>query len=245
MSATAGVSAALVAPQGTQGRFIEEQRDECGLLIGAVLEVVRTLTGRDLFAELLEPIAGDFDMVSAMQQGWLHLGDAAQGVERGWTGLGEQLARDWEGEAANGAGESVGRTARLHGRQARACALIGDQLGHLVEVARSTTEVVCAALRFIDSLIQEYLLDAALGPVGAVKAVAQAKAKVQRLVTLIDRAVEAVNALVRAVQAVTAVLRRLDALLAALETGLAVGNDAGHLAAGSWLEETARAGFTP
>lgn len=235
----------LVVPEGTQGRFVEEKRQECGLLIGAVFDVVRYLTGRDLFLELLEPISGDFDAVSAMQQGWLHLGAAAQDVERGWLDLNAHLGSAWEGEAAAGASAALRGSARRQARQAKACTLIGDQLGHLVEVARSTTEVVCAALRFIDSLIREWLLDAALGPVGALKAVAQAQGKVQRVIRLIDHAVDAINGLVRAIKAVNAALRAVDALLSATERGLAVANDAGHLAAGSWLDETARAGFAP
>lgn len=240
----ASVSGALVVPHGTQGSFIDAQRHECGRLIGGALEIVRMLTGRDLFRELLEPIAGDFDAVSAMQAGWHHLSEAASGVQRNWAEIDGYLQPNWQGDAADRAAVALAASGQRQARQAQACALIGYQLGHLVEVARSTTQTVCAVLRFIDSLLQEYLLDAALGPVGAAKALVQAKTKVQRLLTLIDRAVEAVNGLVRAVTELTAALRALDLLLSMAERTYAITNDLGHAAAGTYLDETARAGFS-
>lgn len=238
-----GVTGALITPHGTQGGYIDEQRQECGRLIGGALEIVRMLTGRDLFRELLDPIAGDFDAVSAMQQGWHHLSDAAAEVERNWADLDGFLQPNWQGEAADRAAAALAESVRSQSRQAQACALIGDQLGHLVDVARSTTETVCAVLRFIDSLLQEYLLDAALGPVGAAKALVQAQSKVQRLLTLINRAVDAVNGLIRAVTELTAALRALDLLLSVAKRTYAISNDVGHAAAGTWMDETARAGF--
>lgn len=247
MSAAAGlatgVTGALVVPHGTQGSFIDAQRNECGRLIGGALEIVRMLTGRDLFVELLEPIAGDFDAVSAMQTGWKHLAQAAAGVERNWADLGGFLQPHWQGEAADRAATALAESKRNQARQARACALIGDQLGHVVAVARSTTETVCAVLRFIDSLLQEYLLDAALGPLGAAKALVQVKSKVQRLITLINRAVDAVNGLIRAITELSAALRTLDLLLSIAKRTYAVSNDAGHVAAANYVNETAAAGF--
>lgn len=203
------------------------------------------LTGRDLFVELLEPIAGDFDAVSAMQSGWHHLSEAAAGVQRTWADLDGSLQPHWQGAAADRAAVALGDSMKSQARQSRACALIGDQLGHVVDVARSTTQTVCAVLRFIDSLIQEYVLDAALGPLGAAKALVQAKGKVQRLITLINRAVDAVNGLIRAVTELTAALRALDLLLSIAKRTYAVSNDAGHVAAGSHVNETAAAGFGP
>lgn len=247
MTARVGLAAdatdVLVVPQGTQGAFIDAQRQECGQLIGAALEMVRMLTGRDLFRELLEPITGDFDAVSAMQQGWHHLAEAAGGVEHNWASLDSYLQPDWAGVAADRAAAAMTASQQTQARQAQACRMIGEQLGHVVEVARSTTETVCAVLRFIDSLLQEYLMDAALGPLGAAKALVQAKGKVQRLISLINRAVNAVNGLLRAVTELTAALRALDAMLSIAKGVYGVSNGLGHVAAGSYVNETARAGF--
>lgn len=231
----------LPVPHGTQGRFIDARRDECGVLIGGILELVRQLTGRDLLREILDPIAGDFDAVSAMQQGWQHLAAASAEVEHGWAGLAGSLVGHWSGESAARADAALAESADRAALRARASALIAEQLGHLVQVGRSTTEVVCAALAFLDELIQDLVRDQLLGPVGAaVKNVIKARARIQRAITLIDRAVEAVSDLLRAV---TTVIDALAAVQVIVEQAGAITRGVAHGVAGSRVDETARAGF--
>lgn len=241
----AGASIALPIPEGTQGRFIDQKRTECGLLIGTTLEVVRQLTGRDLLREILDPIAGDFDAVSAMQQGWGHLARAGTEVEQQWAVLSRGLEPGWSGLAADRAGETMAGEQRRAALRSRAAGLIGEQLGHLVEVARSTTNLVCAALAFVDTLVQDLIKDALLGPVGGLRQLWKAKARIQRLIRLIDRAAEAVEDLLRAAVIVTRALQKVQASMeAATEVTRGAGTVA-HAVAGSYTDETASRGYAP
>lgn len=237
-------SAELTAPRGSEGRYVDGLRDECGLVISRVLTAVRVLTGRDLLRELLEPLAGDIEGISTMQDGWRRLAAASEAVAANWDGLDAQLAPVWTGRAADRAHLALRAEAARAARQAEASALVADQLGHLVEVARSTAETVCAALEFLDACVQDLVLSAG-GPVGWARAAAKAPGKVQRIVSLVQRAVEALEGLRRAVRACLRVLALVEASLDGATTVLGAANDVGHAVAAAWVDETARAGFGP
>lgn len=242
---TFDVSAMLASgpPQSTQGAVIDGLRDDCGPIISRILWAVRELTGRDLLAELVEPIAGDFSSVSAMQHGWLVLAQATDEVAANHAGLRDQLTEAFTGLAATSARGALAESAERHRRQAEAARLLSDQLGHVLEVAHATAEVVVAAIEFLDSLVQELLTDAALGPAGLGKAAVTAPGKVRRAITLIDRAVEAVDTLRRVTGTAIRVMRDLKVALDV--TGVAVqgAGMGGHVEAGGHLGSTAEAGF--
>lgn len=230
-------------PPGTEGAFVDGLRDDCGLLIGGVLEVVRRVTGRDLLAELLEPLAGDMDAVSSMRAGWTELAAATGAVGENYRALAGQVPAVWEGLSADAAAGLAGRMATAHDEQREAAALVSDQLGHVVSVSKATAEVVCAALEFIDGLVQELLLDAAAGPLGWTKAAATSPRMVVRMIRLIDQGRDAITDLVRAVELAVAVLRRVEALLDALAALAAVVETGAHAEAGQDMGAVAEAGF--
>lgn len=237
------VSAMLSAttPQGNQGAFIDGLKDECGPIIGRVLDVVETLTGRDLLKELLDPIAGDFQAVSAMQHGWLVMAEATGQVADNHEALAEQLAHTWEGEAAAACLDNLGQRVAGYRRQSDASLLVADQLEHLIEVARETAHVVCAVLEFLDSIVQDLLLSAA--GAGMVKAIATSPGKAVRAARLIDDGVRAIETLRRVAQEAIRAIRDLQALLDVANTVVDLGEIGGHVGAGGWLEETTGAGF--
>lgn len=230
-------------PPGTEGAFVDGLRDDCGLLIGGVLEVVRRLTGRDLLTELLEPLAGDMDAVSSMRAGWAELASATGAVGENYRALAEQVPGVMQGLSADAAARLAGRLAVAHDEQREAATLVAEQLGHVVSVSKATAEVVCAALQFLDGLVQELLLDAAAGPLRWTKAAATAPRTVVRMVRLIDQGRDAVTDLLRAVELAVAALRRVEALLDTL-TALAAAVETGaHAEAGQDMAGVAEAGF--
>ncbi len=230
-------------PPGTEGAFVDGLRDDCGLLVGGVLEVVRRVTGRDLLVELLDPLAGDMDAVSSMRAGWRELAVATGAVGENYRALARQVPGVWEGRSADAGAALAGRMATAHDEQGEAAALVADQLAHVVSVSRATAEVVCAALEFIDGLVQELLLDAAAGPLGWTRAAATCPGRVARLVRLIDQGRDAISDLLRAAELAVAALRRVEALLDALSALAAAVETGAHAAAGQDMAEVAGAGF--
>ena len=141
--------------------------------------MVSTLTGFSLLEALFKPIAGDFNTVSSMQKGWGNVGVSLGAVGDNYRSLSGQLPSVWEGPAAHARGPSHRR--RRHARRsAGGHRHIQDQLGHVIEVAQATAEVVAAALSFINDIITELLLDAAAGPFGWAKERSSAPARPAR-----------------------------------------------------------------
>lgn len=230
-------------PQGIEGRFVDGLRDDCGPIISRVLEVIRTLTGRDLLLELLEPLAGDFQTVSAMQHGWLVMAEACVELEQNHRALAAQLEAAWCGRGADASIAALLASAAQHARQAEGARLFSDQLGHVVEVAELAAEVVASVLEFLDSIVQDVLTSAALGPAGLAKIAVRAPGKIRRAVHLIDRAVEAIDVLRDAVRTAIRMLRDLRALLDTANAWVGRANLAAHAEAGRHLGQTAAAGF--
>lgn len=230
-------------PPGSEGAFVDGLRDDCGVLIGGVLEVVRRLTGRDLLTELLEPLSGDLGAVSSMRAGWEELAVATGAVGENYRGLAAQVPAVWAGRAADAAVDLAGRMATAHDEQREAAALVAEQLGHVIAVSRATAEVVCAVVEFIDSLVIELLLDAAAGPLGWSKAAVTSPGRVTRLVRLIDQGREAIADLLRAAELAVAALRRVEALLDTLSALAAAVETGARAEAGRGLTTVAEAGF--
>ena len=112
----------------------------------------------------------------------------------------------------------------------------------MLEVAHATAEVVVAAIEFLDSIVQELLADAALGPAGLGKAAVTAPGKVRRAIALIDRGIEAVDTLRRAVKTAIRVLRDVGRRWT-WPTPWSAARVCGARAAGGHLDDTAAAGF--
>lgn len=231
------------APAGTMGAYIDGLKDDCGLIIGSILSVVESLTGYDLLEELLKPIAGDFDAISSMQAGWREVSAACEAVGENYSDLATQLPPGLEGLTEAAAAAMMGRIAEAHDGQREAADLIAVQMDNMIEVSQATAECVCAALQFIDSVIQEILMDAAVPVVGWAKGAATAPGKVRKVIKLISDGKDAIQGLIRAVKACVTALKYLNALLDTANNVLSLMNAGGDVANSSGVDETARAGF--
>jgi len=231
------------APDGGQGEYIEGLKKDCGFIISKIDSIVNTLTGFSLLEALFKPIAGDFDTVSSMQKGWGNVGVSLGAVGDNYRALSGQLPGVWEGQASRAAQHRLTDIADMHDGQQEATQHIQDQLGHVIEVAQATAEVVAAALSFINDVVTELLLDAASGPFGWAKGAISAPGKARKVISLIHRGITAIEKFTRAVKAVVAVLKYVNAGLSAVDTVLQFGNAAASTSAGNHMDETSEHGF--
>ena len=221
------------APDGGMGEYIEGLKKDCGFIISKIDSIVSTLTGFSLLEALFKPIAGDFNTVSSMQKGWGNVGVSLGAVGDNYRSLSGQLPGVWEGQASRAAQHRLTDIADMHDGQQEATQHIQDQLGHVIEVAQATAEVVAAALSFINDVVTELLLDAASGPFGWAKGAISAPGKARKVI----------EKFTRAVKAVVAVLKYVNAGLSAVDTVLQFGNVAAGTSAGNHMDETSAHGF--
>lgn len=230
-------------PDGGMGDYIDSLRDDCGLIIGTILWAVKKFCHRDLLAELLEPIAGDFNAISSMQKGWLQVAQATSAVGDNYESLRVQVNPALDGQTATAIDSILIRIAEAHDGQQEAAELIAEQLGNMLEVSQATAECVCAALSFIDSCIQEVIADAAVPFAGWVKAGVSAPGKVRRVIQLISQGKEAIENLLRFAKVAITAMKYLNAFFDTANlvlTSIEVGGDAVN---SSDVDDTANAGF--
>jgi hypothetical protein len=178
-----------------------------------------------------------------MQKGWGQLGTSLGAVGDNYRGVAGQLPSVWKGEAATSAGDRLTDIADMHDGQQEASQHIQDQLGHVIEVAQATAELVAAAVNFINDVIQEILLDMAAGPLGWAKGAVTAPGKARKVVNLIHRGLEAIEKFTRAVKAVVTVLKYVNAGLSAANSVLGFGNVAASTNAANHMDNTSQQGF--
>jgi hypothetical protein len=231
------------APDGGMGDYIEGLKDDCGFIISKVDWVVDKLTGFSLLEALFKPIAGDFNALASMQKGWGEVASSLDGLGGNYDGLAQQLPGVWTGLAGSSAATRFADVGDMYDHQQEGCGQIADQLGHMIEVAQATAELVAAALDFIDSVVQEILLDAASGPVGWVKGGLSAPGKAKKLIDLIHRGLNAIETFTRAVKAAVTALKYVNAALDVANGVLSFGNNVQSTRAGNRSDETAGAAF--
>jgi hypothetical protein len=230
-------------PDGGMGEYIEGLKDQCGFLISSIDWAVDQLTGWSMLEALFKPIAGDFNALASMQKAWGNVGTAVGAVGDNYDGVADQLPSVWTGKAAHAASGRLRDIADMHDGQKEASQHIQDQLGHVLEVAQATAEVVAAAVNFVNDVIQELLLDAASGPLGWAKGAFSAPGKARKVINLIHRGIEAIEKFTRAVKAVVTVLRYVNVALSAADTVLDFGNVVESTRAGSHMDDTSQHGF--
>lgn len=231
------------APDGGMGEYIEGLKDECGFIVPKIDWAVEKLTGWSLLEALIEKIAGDFNAVSSMQQAWGQVGTALDQTGSNYDGLSQQLPAVWQGQAGSAASARMTDIGSMHADQAEACTHVQDQLGHVLEVAQATAEVVTAAINFIDSVIQELLMDAAVPVLGWAKGAFTAPGKAKKVIDLIHRGLNAIEKLTRACKALVTVLKYVNAGLSVVDSSVGVGNFIASTEAGNHVDETADHGF--
>lgn len=236
-------SVLLPNPEAGMGDFIDQLREDCGYIIRAIDWIARKVLGVDLIMELIEPISGDFRTIESMRMGWLNVQASLQAVGDNYDGLSSQVPAVWEGAASAAATDRLRSVSAQHRDQAEGSGLIAEQMGHIVEVSKATAETVAAGLRFINDILTEIAIDAALPVVGWAKAVATAGPKIRRCWQLINQGLSAIQRLIDLVKTATTVLKWANAGLASLNLALGFANDVGHTQLGSLTDETSQRTF--
>lgn len=230
-------------PDGGMGDYIESLKDDCGFLIEKIDWAVEMVTSWSLLEALFKPLAGDFQTISGMQQGWGNVGAALGAVGDNYESLSSQLPAVWTGEAAAAGQARLRDIADMHQQQVEATGQIQEQLGHVIEVSKATAEVVAAAVNFINDVITEILIDAAAGPLGWVKGSISAPGKAKKIIDLIHRGLTAIEKLTAAAKAAVTVLKYANAGLAALSGITGFGAGVANTAAGNFMDDSATQGF--
>lgn len=231
------------APAGTEGAYIESKKDECGLIIPAIDDVVQKITGWSLLEALFKPVAGDFNAVSSMQLAWGNVGAACGAVGQNYGGLASQLPGVWEGPASRAAVTRMRDVRDMHADQQEASGYIAEQLGHVIEVGKATLDVLVIAIDFIDGVIQDLIISGLAGPIGWLKAGVTAPGKAKRIVELIHDGLRAIERLMDAARAVLKVLRYVNAGLGGANAVLKGFGTAQHANAGNRTDDSAEQGF--
>lgn len=236
----AGSSVSGAAPEVSAGGYLDELREEAGYVVRFVDWAVRSLTGYDLFAEALEPLAGDPAALASMQLGWRQVAEALGAVAENHTDLAGQLPGVWEGGARVSAGEGLTTLADTAARQSEAAGIVAEQLGHVLSVSTATAQTVCAALSVIDDVV---VVLAAKLLAGGLLAGVTLPADVARILGAVERIRSAVLRLVRAAEVCTEVMAVVQVGLdAAAVTAEAVAAGSHHAAAGR-MDDVTAAGF--
>jgi hypothetical protein len=230
-------------PAGRRGEVIEEAKKNCGYLIRGIDWVVNKVTGWSLLEAILEPLAGDFNALDSMSQAWQEVAVALGAVGDNYRSLGQQLPGVWTGSASDAAVGRLTSIAGSHDDQQEAAEMIAEQLQALIEVSEATVDTVAACINLVNDIAQDLLASAASGGVGLLKVAFTAPGKVKRMVTLIHRAIEALDKLTSAAKAVARVMKYVNASLNVADGVLDFGNAAANSRAGSMTDETADAGF--
>jgi hypothetical protein len=231
------------APAGTQGDYIESKKDECGLIIPTIDGVVHKITGWSLLESLFKPVAGDFNAVSSMQLAWGNVGPACGSVGRNYDGLATQLPGVWTGPASTAAVTRLRDVADMHADQEEASGYIAEQLGHVIEVAKATLDVLVIAIDFIDGVIQDLIISGLAGPIGWLKAGVTAPGKAKRIIELIHDGLRAIEKLMDAARAVLKVMRYVNAGLGGANSVLNAFSTSQHANAGNRTDDSAEQGF--
>ena len=162
------------APDGGMGDYIEGLKNDCGFIISSIDWAVDQLTGWSMLEALFKPIAGDFNAVAVDAEGLGQRRDRRRRdrrqLRRRRRASSRRCGPATRPHAASGRLHDI---ADMHDGQQEATQHIQDQLGHVLEVAQATAEVVAAAVNFVNDIIQELLLDAASGPLGWAKGALQ------------------------------------------------------------------------
>lgn len=239
----AGSAVSGAAPEVSTAGYLDTLREEAGWTVRFVDWAVRSLTGHDLFAEALEPLAGDPGALASMQLGWRQVGEALGAVGANHSDLADQLPGVWEGGARASAGEGLATLAETAARQSEAAGIVAEQLGHVLAVSTATAETVCAALSVIDDVVVMLGVKLLAGPVGTALAGVTLPADVARILAMLDRIRSAVLRLVRAAETCTEVMALvqvgLDTAAVAAEA-VALGS---HYSAASRMDDVTAAGF--
>lgn len=160
-------ASALIAPSAVDtGAYIASLRDEAGYALGRVDWVCAKFFGISMIEQFVKPFSGDWVALQRASEGWTNMGKALElTVEN--VGSGQiQLASAWTGEASAGASAQTKSIAELTASQAQGCHTIAKQLAGIIELSKTTGQMVASLLSLINDVLTSLAQKAMVPVVG-------------------------------------------------------------------------------
>jgi len=230
-------------PSEELGKFIEEQKKSCGLIVYSIDKVIHKLTGFSVIEWLYKPFAGDWNALEHMRDSWPQVAKSIRLVQGNYQGLKDDAPTVWHGEGLDAAIAKLDAIIDYHANQAEGCDHLSDQLGHALEVSEAAIQVVSMVLNFLDSLAQELIEDASVPVLGWAKGAVTAPGKVMKAVRLIQKGAKAVEKLTNLLQKIPQVARYINVGLTMTDEVVKFGNTALSADATSHMDNTSQQAF--
>lgn len=230
-------SSPLTPPDAVdQGEYINQLREGSGLLLNGIDHLFQRFFGYSLLGKIVEPFTGDWAQLQAAQQGWLRMGSALNATADNWDAGSNQVGNVWEGAAAQAATLRMAGVAESHRVQAQGCATLADQLGRIIDVAKSAGELVATGLSVINEIVMHLAAEAAAVVVGWIAAAVDIPRMAIKVAMWSQKMFEAIQKVVDVIGIVMKVVAILQKAMQFIATSYDV--DSGQL-----MDDTSRVQF--
>lgn len=231
-------------PSADLGKFIEDQKKSCGLIVYSIDAVIHKFTGFSVIEWLYKPFAGDWNALQHMQDSWPQVATSIRLVQDNYQGLKDDAPTVWHGDGLDAAIAKLDAIIDYHANQAEGCDHLSTQLGHALEVSQAAIQVVSLALNFLDSLAQELIEDASVPVLGWGKGLVTGPGKIKKAISLIKKGADAIERLTDLLQKIPAVARYINVGLTLTDETLKFGSTVLSTEATSHMDNTAKQAFT-
>ncbi|QIK67018.1 hypothetical protein G7072_12290 [Nocardioides sp. HDW12B] len=221
---------------GAEGALIDSLRDDCGYVIQGIDWVTRKV-GFDLIGSIFDPIAGDFGTVDAMSASWASAGTALGDISENYAAMVTALPEAWEGPASSAALTHLSQVSDAHATQQEACTLISRQIQNMLEMTRTTCELIAECLSFVDEIVLS------LTAAKILKEIATFGGNIRKIVSLVRRAIDFVQDLSKLIPALLKAAAGLAAVMKATNAVLKLSVVGTNYGAGNYVNETADAAW--
>jgi len=230
-------------PSADIGKFIETQKDSCGLIISGINAVIEKITGWSLLETIYKPLCGDYNTIDSMRQAWPKVADSIRLVNDNYSGLKDDTPTVWTGQGAEAAMKRLQTMIDYHEHQAKGCDLLGDQLGNVLEVSKAAVEVVSLGLSLLDSLAEDAISDAAVPVIGWAKGLVTAPRDITKAVSTIRKCVKAINSIRDLLLKLPKVTRTVSVVLKTTDEAVNFANTVISIDGGKDMDNTANTAF--
>ncbi|MEV7971728.1 hypothetical protein [Cellulomonas sp. NPDC089187] len=215
----------LVPPAEPAENFADSLRWKAGPLLGGLDWLLEQLIGKSAIAELVEPIAGDWNGLERGAQAWGNAAGACAAIAGNYRAVATDVLGSWSGEAAEAFSARALEIADSFAQYGEGCGAMGEVTAALLELAKTTAETIAGVLGLIGDLLTRLLAEAAIPIAGWVAGAIDgaisgalllgkfqtAYSALQRLLTAIDGIIDAVTAIRQVAYVITTLANTLSA----------------------------------
>ena len=231
-------SVLVPSTSGTDGPLIDQLRDQCGFVIQGIDWVCRQF-GFDLVGAIFDPLAGDYDAVDAMASNWAVLGGGLAVVQANMASMAQALPVVWGGEAAAAAQGRITDFSEGLAVQAEGTALIAAAMQDMLVATKAVMELVAECL----SLVDEVVLKVAASALGWAKEIATGGASCRRVISLVNRAIDAIRTLENIVPPLLQACATMGKLMKALRVTFQIASASTSYHNGNRVDDLADAAY--